>query len=490
MPAVSPLFASITWPPTGVLSLSPKPLCIPSLPSSPHCPLPLPTRRSGTRRLPRRSARSIATALASALSLGTPICSPAAPATRPSATTTCASPTTTRQRMWATRPLSPNRAGARSDTVDTRRSACNIGPGRSLESLPSAEGPKAKAQGRSLPTPLAPVPPFYLPPKAEVCGLAWSPDGTTLASGGNDNLLCVWDARGSARGNRGYGSPHRTTARHAIREHCAAVKALAWCPFRRNVLASGGGTVDQTIKCWNTATGACIHSVHTGSQVCSLLWSPHERELLSSHGSPGHQLCLWQYPSMKKVADLRGLSSSRAAAVSHRPFGLDGLWQHAHAWARVDYGDVNPCHHRRSCREPRLAFSRTTPRWQDTRPVCFISASRRMGSFAGPLPLPFTAVFQPPLAPLTFLPTHLSPRQCRRRDASVLERVWRPQATGPSRSKPKFFAQLCRSGAIHECARGRACCFNRMVSKLSLIFSQARAKVKTFRSGLAWPCLR
>ncbi|RYY86081.1 hypothetical protein EON63_06395 [archaeon] len=29
----------------------------------------------------------------------------------------------------------------------------------------------------------------------EVCGLAWSPDSTLLASGGNDNLLCVWDAR-------------------------------------------------------------------------------------------------------------------------------------------------------------------------------------------------------------------------------------------------------------------------------------------------------
>ena len=30
----------------------------------------------------------------------------------------------------------------------------------------------------------------------EVCGLKWSPDGTQLASGGNDNVLCVWDASG------------------------------------------------------------------------------------------------------------------------------------------------------------------------------------------------------------------------------------------------------------------------------------------------------
>jgi len=32
----------------------------------------------------------------------------------------------------------------------------------------------------------------------EVCGLSWSPDGKTLASGGNDNRLCLWDASASA----------------------------------------------------------------------------------------------------------------------------------------------------------------------------------------------------------------------------------------------------------------------------------------------------
>jgi WD40 repeat protein len=30
----------------------------------------------------------------------------------------------------------------------------------------------------------------------EVCGLAWSPDGSQLASGGNDNLLNVYDRAG------------------------------------------------------------------------------------------------------------------------------------------------------------------------------------------------------------------------------------------------------------------------------------------------------
>ena len=34
--------------------------------------------------------------------------------------------------------------------------------------------------------------PAFLP--FQVCGLAWSPDGRMLASGGNDNVLNVWSA--------------------------------------------------------------------------------------------------------------------------------------------------------------------------------------------------------------------------------------------------------------------------------------------------------
>lgn len=86
----------------------------------------------------------------------------------------------------------------------------------------------------------------------EVCGLKWSASGQ-LASGGNDNVLCIWDAS--------YQLQHRIAA------HSAAVKALAWCPFQSNLLASGGGTADRCIRFWNTSTGAMLNSVDTGSQV-------------------------------------------------------------------------------------------------------------------------------------------------------------------------------------------------------------------------------
>lgn len=147
----------------------------------------------------------------------------------------------------------------------------------------------------------------------EVCGLKWSPSGQQLASGGNDNLLHIWDA--AAASTQGP-SPYL----HRLDDHRAAVKALAWCPFQSNLLASGGGTADRCIKFWNTHTGACLNSIDTQSQVCALQWSKHERELLSSHGFSQNQLCLWKYPSMVKLAELTG-HTSRVLHLAQSPDG-------------------------------------------------------------------------------------------------------------------------------------------------------------------------
>ncbi|XP_056166381.1 cell division cycle 20.2, cofactor of APC complex-like [Syzygium oleosum] len=97
-----------------------------------------------------------------------------------------------------------------------------------------------------------------------------------LASGGRDNLLYLWDRSRSSL-NLG------TQWLHRIEDHTAAVKALAWCLFQSNLLASGGS--NRSIKFWNTCMGACLNSVDTSSQVCALLWSMRERELPSSHGA-------------------------------------------------------------------------------------------------------------------------------------------------------------------------------------------------------------
>lgn len=123
---------------------------------------------------------------------------------------------------------------------------------------------------------------------------------------GNDNLLHIWDLSMGSSSNLAH---NQNQWLHRFEDHMAAVKALAWCPFQSNLLASGGGGGDRCIKFWNTHTGACLNSVDTGSQVCSLLWNKNERELLSSHGFTQNQLTLWKYPSMVKISELTGHTS-------------------------------------------------------------------------------------------------------------------------------------------------------------------------------------
>ena len=147
----------------------------------------------------------------------------------------------------------------------------------------------------------------------EVCGLKWSPSGQQLASGGNDNLLHIWDVSMLHNGTT-------STYLHRLSDHRAAVKALAWCPFQNNLLASGGGAADRCIKFWNTHNGVCLNSVDTNSQVCALQWSKHEKDLLSSHGFSQNQLCLWRYPSLGKMAELRG-HTSRVLHLAQSPDG-------------------------------------------------------------------------------------------------------------------------------------------------------------------------
>ncbi|KAH0829069.1 WD40 repeat-like protein [Lanmaoa asiatica] len=173
--------------------------------------------------------------------------------------------------------------------------------------------------------------------RQEVCGLRWSSGmGSALASGGNDNKVCIWDLRGSRRASSVASSVHSsgsgpgggigTSTRRSrsnsggdgdgdvplwkFHEHTAAVKALAWDPHVSGVLATGGGTQDKHIRFWNTFTGTMLNELDTGSQVCNLIWSHTSHELVSTHGfsstTAQNQICIWRYPSLSQVASLTG----------------------------------------------------------------------------------------------------------------------------------------------------------------------------------------
>lgn len=194
--------------------------------------------------------------------------------------------------------------------------------------------------------------------KQEVCGLKWNSDTEQLASGGNDNKIFVWD-RMEERWLHRWGEQEGG--------HKAAVKAIAWSPHQRGLLASGGGTADRCIKFWNTISSAqnaanatlydapnsstistnlggrdstnfmsgltssprsenassnpyLLRSHDTGSQVCNLLFSHLTSEIVSTHGYSQHAINIWRYPSMSPVATLTG-HTYRVLYLSMSPDG-------------------------------------------------------------------------------------------------------------------------------------------------------------------------
>lgn len=63
--------------------------------------------------------------------------------------------------------------------------------------------------------------------------------------------------------------------------------------------------------------------METQSQVCSLLWSNDYKEIVSGHGYGKHNLLIWKYPIMKKVAQINGHGSHDMCRVLYLAMSPD-----------------------------------------------------------------------------------------------------------------------------------------------------------------------
>ncbi|EAX94046.1 WD repeat protein, putative [Trichomonas vaginalis G3] len=124
----------------------------------------------------------------------------------------------------------------------------------------------------------------------ELCNIRSSPDGTEIATCGNDCTVKIWDVRNTQK------------AKTVFEQHEAAVKAVAWSPSQKGVIATGGGTSDRTIKVWKSENGEILNSVQTGSQVCNLFWNDSYNEIVSSHGFSQNHIALWRGTDLAPLA--------------------------------------------------------------------------------------------------------------------------------------------------------------------------------------------
>lgn len=116
-----------------------------------------------------------------------------------------------------------------------------------------------------------------------VLALAFSPDGRTLATGGNDGVIKLWKT-------------DTMTCWADLLDHRGFVDALAFSPDGK-VLASGGS--DKTVRLWNVATGHDLLTLegHT-AMVRQIRFSPDGSTLMTYAENPGSlpEVYLWPAP--------------------------------------------------------------------------------------------------------------------------------------------------------------------------------------------------
>ena len=81
--------------------------------------------------------------------------------------------------------------------------------------------------------------------------IALSPDGKTLASGGWDSTLRLWD-------------PLAGRELMTLRAHSAIISCLAWSPDGESLYTGSG---DATVRIWHAATEQEIHTQPTSERV-------------------------------------------------------------------------------------------------------------------------------------------------------------------------------------------------------------------------------
>ena len=148
---------------------------------------------------------------------------------------------------------------------------------------------------------------------SEVTTIKSNFNNSLLVSGNRNGLINVYDINKSYAfsSNSNYFSTIDNLKQHlnpftpilqpnrVLDNHKGGLRALSFCPFKKNMLISGG--VDKTLKYWSLDDGHLINVANMNSHIYAINWNLFNHEIITMHGLPKNQISIWKFPELIEV---------------------------------------------------------------------------------------------------------------------------------------------------------------------------------------------
>lgn len=134
--------------------------------------------------------------------------------------------------------------------------------------------------------------------------VAFSPDGKIIAGG----IVINSEVDGVLEGEINFWNPYATGKPRTFNEHLGGVKSVAFSPDGKT-LASGGNSPDTTIKLWNLKTGKLTRTLEGHLQKVNCIAFSPNGEILASCSDDG-RIILWNPRNSKRIQVFSGHTDS------------------------------------------------------------------------------------------------------------------------------------------------------------------------------------